>query len=141
MRNNDIIIQETVKDKLNQLAYQAKNDTVGFKKVLSLAIYDDLIQWAEEYEDLWAAQYLKHRIEEMLAKCPNCFIIPNSIKYNTDVYTNVNLPQSINQWKIANDYLLLLKDEDLEYERIEDIDEDNFLEPFPGELNYGTTEI
>jgi hypothetical protein len=34
---------------------------------------------------------------------------------------------------------LLLKNEDLKYERIEDIDEDNFLEPFPGELNYGTT--
>jgi hypothetical protein len=88
---------------------------------------------------LGAAQYLKHRIEEMLAKCPNCFIIPNSIKYNTDVYTNVNLPQSISQWKIANDYLLLLKNEDLEYKPIEDIDEDNFLEPFPGDLNYGTT--
>lgn len=138
MRNNDIIIQETVKDKLNQLAYQAKNDTVGFRKALSLAIYDDLIQWAEEYEDLWAAQYLKHRIEEMLAKCPNCFIIPNSIKYNTDVYTNVNLPQSISQWKIANDYLLVTN-EDFEPAPIEGPGEDNFLDRLPGELDYGTT--
>lgn len=135
MKNNDIIIQKSVKNQLDQLAYQAKNDTMGFKKILSLAIYDDLIQWAEEYEDLGAVKYLKHRIEEMLAKCPNCFIIPDSIKFNTEVYTNVNLPQSMNQWRNAREYLLLLKDDDINYEIIEGVDENTFLESYPGELN------
>lgn len=135
MKNNDIIIQKSVKNQLDQLAYQAKNDTMGFKKILSLAIYDDLIQWAEEYEDLGAVKYLTHRIEEMLAKCPNCFIIPDSIKFNTDVYTNVNLPQSMNQWRNAREYLLLLKDDDINYEIIEGVDENTFLESYPGELN------
>lgn len=135
MKNNDIIIQKSVKNQLDQLAYQAKNDTIGFKKILSLAIYDDLIQWAEEYEDLGAVKYLKHRIEEMLAKCPNCFIIPDSIKFNTDVYTNVNLPQSMNQWRNAREYLLLLKDDDINYEVIEGVDENTFLESYPEEVN------
>lgn len=134
MKHTDIIIQQSTIDKLNRLAYQAQNDIKGFKMVLSLAIYDDLIQWAEEYEDLEAINFFKSRIERMIAKCPNCFVIPNQIKYNETVYTNVNLPQSLKDWTNVQNFKLLLTDEEVNYETIDNISSD-FLEAYPN----GTT--
>ena len=146
MKHTDIIIQQSTIDKLNRLAYQAQNDIKGFKMVLSLAIYDDLIQWAEEYEDLEAINFFKSRIEKMIAKCPNCFVIPNQIKYNETVYTNVNLPQSLKDWTNVQNFKLfvgedcditiklLLTDEEVNYETIDNISDD-FLEAYPN----GTT--
>lgn len=134
MKHTDIIIQQSTIDKLNRLAYQAQNDIKGFKMVLSLAIYDDLIQWAEEYEDLEAINFFKARIEKMIAKCPNCFVIPSQIKYNETVYTNVNLPQSLKDWTNVQNFKLLLTEEDVNYETIDNISND-FLEAYPN----GTT--
>lgn len=98
MEHIDIIIQKSTEDKLNRLAYQAVDDPQGFKKVMMLTILDDLIQWADELDDQSAVQFLKLKIEKLLTKYPECFIIPSEVRYNTGVYTNVNLPQQINTW-------------------------------------------
>lgn len=98
MEHIDIIIQKSTEDKLNRLAYQAVDDPQGFKKVMMLTILDDLIQWADELDDQSAIQFLKLKIEKLIAKYPECFIIPSEVRYNTGIYTNVNLPQKINTW-------------------------------------------
>lgn len=51
MEHIDVIIQKSTEDKLNRLAYQAVDDTQGFKKVMMLTILDDLIQWADGEDD------------------------------------------------------------------------------------------
>ena len=98
MEHIDIIIQKSTEDKLNRLAYQAVDDTQGFKKVMMLTILDDLIQWADEEDDQHAIRLLKLKVERLLTIYPECFIIPSEVRYNTGVYTNVNLPQNINTW-------------------------------------------
>ena len=98
MEHIDIIIQKSTEDKLNRLAYQAVDDTQGFKKVMMLTILDDLIQWADEEDDQHAIRLLKLKVERLLTTYPECFIIPSEVRYNTGVYTNVNLPQNINTW-------------------------------------------
>lgn len=93
MEHIDIIIQKSTEDKLNRLAYQAVDDPKGFKKVMMLTVYDDLIQWADSLDDQVAVKFLKSKVEKLLSKYPECFSIPTNIRYNNRVYTNVNIPQ------------------------------------------------
>ena len=79
MEHIDIIIQKSTEDKLNRLAYQAVDDQKGFKKVMMLAILDDLIQWADELDDQSAVRFLKLKVKNLLAKYPECFIIPSVV--------------------------------------------------------------
>ena len=98
MEHIDIIIRRSTEDKLNRLVYQAVDDVQGFKKVMMLAILDDLIQWADELDDQSSVRFLKSKVKNLLTKYPECFIIPSEVRYNTNIYTNVNLPQSISTW-------------------------------------------
>lgn len=43
MNHIDYVIEQSVLDKLNKLAYQAVNDSEGFRKLMLVAIIDDLI--------------------------------------------------------------------------------------------------
>ena len=77
MEHVDIIIQRSTEDKLNRLVYQAVDDVQGFKKVMMLAILDDLIQWADELDDQSSVRFLKSKVKNLLTKYPECFIIPS----------------------------------------------------------------
>lgn len=103
MEKLDLIIQKSTQDKLNQLAYQAKNDTRGFKNIILLAILDDLIQWTEDFDDFDSVRYLKSKADQLLSEDPKCFVIPDVVRFNDGIYTNVNLPQNTYTWnQLAN---------------------------------------
>jgi hypothetical protein len=90
MINVNKTIYKNEVDKINLLRYQAKDDTKGFKAILSLIILSDMIEWSE-YLDT------PHHIIKKLVDKQMDLILHNSciIPYysnNSRVYTNVNTP-------------------------------------------------
>lgn len=93
MNHIDYVIEQSVLDKLNKLAYQAVNDSEGFRKLMLVAIIDDLIQWSESLGCTKKVEFLTAYIQNLVATCRNTFIIPNELKSNLDVFTDVNIPE------------------------------------------------
>lgn len=106
-------ILETIKNKIKKLRFLGKNDTKGFKKILSLIILDDLFEWSN-YLD--APQSIQKKLQDMRNKyilCQRDFII----KYGepSTAYVNVNTPQTNDTWKRVWDSKNLFDPEKFEY--------------------------
>jgi hypothetical protein len=84
-------------DKLNKLRFQAQDDPKGFKSVLKLIIYNDMIEWSESLDT-------PHHIIKKLVDKRNGLLLHNSCikpEYidTSRSYVNVNTVQSSDTWK------------------------------------------
>lgn len=93
MEHIDYVIEQSVLDKLNRLAYQAQNDTQGFRKLMLVAIIDDMLQWTSAMGCVEKESFLMKYLQNIVASCRNTFVIPAELKSNLDVFTNVNIPE------------------------------------------------
>lgn len=88
-------IYTNVLNKINQLRYQAKNDTKAFKSILKLIFVNDMIEWASQAPE--EVKEKLYKIQQQLILCDSN-IIPE-YEDTSLAYTNVNTPQTIDTWK------------------------------------------
>ena len=90
-------IFNNILDKLNKLRFQAKDDSSGFKSLLSIIVFDDLIEWAKyNNEEANTIKRLVDKRDSLVLN--NCCITPCYSDTST-AYTNVNTPQTNDTWK------------------------------------------
>lgn len=97
MINVDKTLLSTLRVKIDDLRFLAQNDTQGFKKILTVVILKDLLEWAPSMgEDECTMKKLSKKIDELILR--NCeFTIERD--FNTNNYVNVNTPQTIYTWQ------------------------------------------
>lgn len=95
MINSRLTLYKSVINALNKLRYQAKDDKVGFKALLSGILVFDLLEWASN-----EPQYIQEHLFKLGSKLLRCNPI-FSVEYADDsqAYVNVNTPQTIHTWK------------------------------------------
>lgn len=91
----DKTIYKNVLNKINQLRYQAKNDTKAFRSILKLIFVNDMIEWASQAPE--EVKEKLHKIQQQLILCDS-HITPEYEDTSLE-YTNVNTPQTTDTWK------------------------------------------
>lgn len=89
-------ILETIKDKIKKLRFLGKNDTIAFKKILSLIVLDDLYEWSNYLDDSQAVQKKLQDLRVNYILCQKDFNIQYFPQEN--FYVNVNTPQTNYTW-------------------------------------------
>lgn len=85
---------------MQQMCLFAQGDKSIFKKALYLAIIKDMLDWAQYLQkDEDTLSTLKQLAENYILD--NCEFYVEKHK-ESDLYTNVNLPQQVFDWQILN---------------------------------------
>lgn len=90
------VILDTIEDKVKKMSLQACVCSDDMKKVLSLSILTDLMEWAENssVEDI---AFIQSKIDLLLQNNLSCFDTSRLDKIKG--YRNVNLPQNKYTWQ------------------------------------------
>ncbi len=100
MVNIDCTLIQSIYDKVKRLSLQGQTDSIGFKRLLSIIILNDIIKWAEANRDTSIDETRLVKLRDELILCYRDSL-QYCTDYNSDVidwYTSTNTTTPVTKW-------------------------------------------